>query len=58
MKSFENYLEEYFIINIFHGSKDGAEGALDHWLSNLSVQEVIDLAEEWGTALLLGDKVD
>ena len=49
MKSFENYLEEYFIINIFHESKDGVEGALDHWLSNLSVQEVIDLAEEWGT---------
>lgn len=58
MKSFEKYLEEYFITNCFTGVKDGVEGAMEYWFENLDVQEVIDLAEEWGTSLLLGDKVE
>lgn len=51
MKSFEEYLKEYFITNCYTGVKEGLESAFEHWISNLDVQEVIDLAEEWGDSI-------
>lgn len=51
MKTFEEYLEEYFITNCYTGVKEGFESSFEHWISNLDVQEVIDLAEEWGDSI-------
>lgn len=43
-QTYEEYLEERFN-NIFKGTKDQIEDALDSWLSRLDVQELLD----WGT---------
>lgn len=46
-QTFNDYLEEQWFKD-YHGTKEGAENALDYWMSHLDVQEVIDYAEDWG----------
>lgn len=48
--TFESYLQEEFMKE-YHGVKDDYENAYDAWLSNLDVQEVIDMAEAWGKTI-------
>jgi len=50
--TFQEYLEEKFSEELEIGgvpiTKDNYEAMNDNWMSDLDVQEVIDLAEEWG----------
>lgn len=46
-QTFEQFLEDKFYEE-YEGTKDDAENGLDAWISELDVQEVINLAEEWG----------
>lgn len=44
--SFEEFLQEYWMDNISEGqTKDQIEDAYENWLSQLDVQELIDLAD-------------
>lgn len=44
--SFETFLEEKFTEQ-YTGNRGDWETALDNWMSQLDVQELIDYAEEW-----------
>lgn len=56
MTTFESYLEEKFNEELEIGgvpiTKDNYEAMSDRWFESLDVQEVIDLAEEWGKTLI------
>lgn len=53
--TFQEYLEEKFSEELEIGgvpiTKDNYESMSDNYMSDLDVQEVIDLAEEWGKTL-------
>lgn len=46
-ETFEDHLKDIFM-NDYIGTKDDVEDAFDGWLSNLEMQEVIDIADIWG----------
>lgn len=49
METFETYLQTYWMENEYQGqSKDQCEDAVENWISQLDVAEVIELAQKWG----------
>lgn len=44
---FEKYLQEEFAEN-YTGLDDDMPDRFDHWIENMDIQELIDLAEEYG----------
>ena len=49
-QTFEEYLAEQFMKE-YHGDKDHYEDAYDNWLSDLEVDTIIQLAQQWGDIL-------
>ncbi len=59
MKTFETFLQEYWMENEAEGqTKDQCEDAEENWESNLDVQEVIDLADEYAKELVGNLKIE
>lgn len=50
-QSFEDFLQEKHMDD-YHGTDDDAPDAYEMWCSNLDVQEVMDMAQEWGDTLI------
>lgn len=46
MQNFENFLEEKHAEN-YMGTDDDMSDSFDHYISNLQVDEVMQLADEW-----------
>ena len=50
-QTFQEFLNDKHMSD-YHGTDDDAPDAEEAWESNLDVQEVIELAEEWGATLV------
>jgi len=46
-QTFEEYLSEQFMKE-YHGDKEHYESAFDFWLTELQIDDVIKLAQQWG----------
>lgn len=47
---FEDYLKRVHTAT-YTGTDDSMPEAFDHWLTQLDIQELIDMAESWGEEL-------
>ena len=61
IKSFDDYLEELYIKSLEDGgvpiTKDNCEDMFDNWLSNLDVQELLDLGMLYGKEQFMAGEV-